>query len=145
MIELLFSLLASGAKLVASNAVGEFAKGGGKSAFDALKARLSDEHGLKSLALLEDAPDNPAFADAIKSDLSKPGIAEDSNLVELAAQLRDAIATLPPDTQSLYAINIDEIHAGGTLFFDAVEGVRAKKVHSKGDMTFRNIDAPPGK
>lgn len=143
MVELLFSLLVSGAKLAASSAVGEFAKGAGKSAFEAIKARLTGEHDVKSLPLLEEAAENPAFGEAVKAELAKPEIAQDAELIKLAEQLQAAIEALPAETQARYAVNIETIRAGGNLLFEAVEGVKAKTATSEGDMTFRDVRAPP--
>lgn len=143
--QLLYSMLVSGAGLVASGAVTEFAKGAGKTAFDALKDRLSKKHGLKSLPLLEDAATNPAFQAAIEAELAKPEITSDEELLRLAEALRAAIAALPAETQARYAVDIDVIQSGGSLLFEAVEGVRAKSATSATDMTFKNITAPPGK
>ena len=145
MVELLFSLLVSGAKLAASNAVGEFAKGAGNSAFEAIKARLAGEHGVKSLPLLEEAAENPAFEEAVKAELAKPEIAQDAGLLQLAERLRAAIEALPAETQARYAVNIETIRSGGDLLFESVEGVKATSATSEGDMTFKNVKAPPGK
>lgn len=143
--QLLFSVLVTGAELVASGAVSEFAKGAGKAAFEALKSRLATQHEMKSLPLLVEAANNPAFEPAIKAELEKPGIAEDAELLRLAETLREAIAALPAETQARYAVNIDEIRSGGVLLFEAVEGVKAKTATSESDMTFKNVKAPPGK
>lgn len=145
LVQLLFSVLVTGAELVASGAVSEFAKGAGKAAFEALKNRLTAQHGMKSLPLLEDAKNTPAFATAIEAELAKPEIADDEELLRLAETLREAIAALPAETQARYAVNIDDIRAGGALLFEAVEGVRAKTATSQGDMTFKKVKAPPGK
>ncbi len=143
--ESLFSVLASGAKIVASGAVTEFAKGAGKSAFEALKTRLTAKHGVKSLPLLDDATGNASLETAIKTELEKPDIATDAEVLRLAETLREAIAALPAETLALYAVNIDKIQSDGALSFEAVEGVKAKAATSQGDMTFTNIKAPPGK
>jgi|GEM_PF-2554646 len=143
--ELLFSVLASGATLAASGAVSEFAKGAGKTAFEALKDRLQATHDVKSLPLLEDAANNPSFETAIKAELDKPAIAADPDVLQLAETLRAAIAALPAETQARYAVNIDDIRSGGSLLFEAVEGVKAKTATSTTDMTFKNVKAPPGK
>jgi hypothetical protein len=143
--QLLFSVLASGATLAASGAVSEFAKGAGKTAFDALKNRLQADHGVKSLPLLEEAAKNPASASAIKAELDKPEIANDPEVLQLAETLREAIAALPAETKARYAVNIEEIRSGGALLFDAVEGVKAKSATSESDMTFKNVTAPSGK
>ena len=143
MIELLFSLLVTGAKLAASSAVGEFAKGAGKSAFEAVKERLAGEHNVKSLPLLEEAAEKPAFEEAVKAELAKSEIAQDAELLELAERLREAIEALPVETQARYAVNIETIRSGGNLLFEAVEGVKAKTATSEGDMTFKDVKAPP--
>lgn len=145
LVDVLFSVLASGAGLAASGAVGEFAKGAGKTAFEALKARLSDAHGVKSLPLLEEARQNPAFEAAVKADLTSPEIARDTEVLKLAEKLREAIEALPEQDQTRYAVNIETIRAGGKLLFDAVEGVKAISAVAEGDVEFRNVKAPPGK
>jgi hypothetical protein len=142
---LLYTLLTTGASLLATSAAGEFAKGAGKAAFDALKARLIDGHGAKSVALVGDAAANPAYAEIIKAELSKPEIARDAGLRELARQLEAAIEALPAAETAPYAVAIREVRAGRDLLFEGVEGVRADIATSQGDMTFRNVKAPPGK
>lgn len=141
--QLLFSVLVSGTELVASGAVAEFAKGGGKAAFEALKNRLTAQHDMKSLPLLADAKANPAFEAAVKAELAKPEIANDEELLRLAETLRELIAGLHAETQARYAVNIDEIRSGGALLFQAVEGIKAKSATSKNDMIFSNVKAPP--
>lgn len=131
--------------MVASGAVSEFAKGAGKTAFEALKNRLQADHDVKSLPLLEDAAQNPAFETAIKTELEKPEIGSDLEVLQLVETLRDLIADLPAETQDRYAVDIGEIRSGGTLLFDAVQGVKAKSATSATDMTFKNVTAPPGK
>lgn len=143
MVELLFSLLVTGAKLAASSAVGEFAKGAGKSVFEAIKVRLADKHEVKSLPLLEEAAKTPAFEEAVKAELAKPEIAEDAELLQLAEQLREAIDALPAEIQARYAVDIETIRSGGNLLFEAVDGVKAKSATSEGDMTFKDVKAPP--
>jgi hypothetical protein len=143
--QILYTVLVSGAGLVASGAVSEFAKGAGKTAFDALKNRLQADHGMKSLTLLDDAAQNPAFESAIKAELDKPQIAGDPEVLKLAETLRELIAALPAETQARYAVDIEEISSGGVLLFEAVQGVKAKSATSEGDMTFKNVTAPPGK
>lgn len=146
MVELLFSLLVTGAQLAASSAVGEFAKGAGKTAFDAIKQRLVSKHHVKSLPLLETAAENPAFEQALKSELAKPEIAQDPELLKIAQMLSKAIDALPAETLTQYAVNIETIRAGGKLVFDNVEGVNATTATSQGDMTFKNVRSPlPGK
>jgi hypothetical protein len=144
LVEVLFSVLASGAVLAASGAVSEFAKGAGKATFEALTARLAERHKIKSLPLLEDARQNPAFEAAVKAELANPEIVEDAELLELAERLREAIEALPTEVQARYAVDIETLRAGGDLLFEAVEGVKAKTAITKGDMTFRNVKAPPG-
>lgn len=143
--QLLFSVLVTGAELVASGTVSEFAKGAGKAAFEALMNRLATQHEMKSLPLLAEAARNPAFEPAIKAELEKPEIAGDAELLRLAETLREAIAALPAETQARYAVDIEEIRSGGALLFEAVEGVKAKTATSRSDMTFRNVEAPPKK
>ena len=136
---LLYTLLTTGASLLATSAAGEFAKGAGKAAFEALKARLVDGHGAKSVALVADAGANPAYAEIIKADLGKPEIAGDAEVRTLARQLEAAIEALPAAEAAPYAVAIRD------LLFEDVEGVKADLATSQGDMTFRKVKAPPGK
>jgi hypothetical protein len=145
MVEVLYSLLVTGAGLLASGAATEFAKGAGKVAFDALKARLISTHGAASMVLVEQAKGNPAYEAAIKADLAPPDIAKDTEVTRLAGELRAAIKALPVAVKAPYAVDIGVIESGGDLLFENVEGVRSDQVTSRQDMTFRNIKAPPGK
>ncbi len=145
MVDLLFSLLLSGAKLAASGATTEFAKSAGKMAFEAVKARLERDHSVKSLPLLEDAETNPAFEAAIKAELAKPAIGADTELLATAQTLKSAIEALSTETLFRYAIDIKVIRSGGSLLFESVEGVRADSATSHGDMIFKSVKAPPGK
>lgn len=143
MVDLLYSVLVAGAGLAASGAVGEFAKQGGKAAFEALKARLSERHGAASVALAEQAAENPAYESAIKADLAKPEIAEDAELRRLADQLRETIRALPPaETSALPAVMIETIESGGSLTIEDNEGVAARSATSQGDMTIRGNRSP---
>ena len=141
----LYSLLVTGAGLVASKAAGEFAKGAGKAAFDALKARLINSHGAASLALIDQAKGNATYEAAIKSDLDRLDVAKDPEVRRLADELRAAIEALPKATKAPYAVDVRVIESGRSLLFDNVEGVVSDRVTSKEDMTFSNVKAPPGK
>lgn len=70
LVDVIFSVLATGGGLVALGATSEFAKGVGKATFEALKARLTEHRAVKSLDLLNDAHKNPAFETAVKSELA---------------------------------------------------------------------------
>jgi hypothetical protein len=135
---LLYSLLTTGAALVATNAASEFAKGAGKTAWDALKARLADAHEVAGL----DALDKPAFAEPIKAELAKPAVAVDPEVRTLAQALEAALAALPAAEVAPYAVAIREIRVGRNLLFENVAGVTADLAASEGDMTFKGVTAP---
>jgi len=145
MIDLLYSLLTAAAQVSTEGAAGEFAKGAGRSAFEAIKARLVGTHGVKSLVLLDDAQTEPTHAAAIKKDLSKPEIAQDGDLKALVETLRQAIENLPAETQARYAIDVETIRAGRDVLIENAEGVRADTIDAGQDATLRNVTAPPGK
>lgn len=134
----LLPLLVAGAKLAAGSALGEFAKSGGKAAFDALRARLAGEHRVAGL----DALDRPAFAAAVRTELAAPDIAEDPEIAKLAAALRAAIDTLPPATLAACAVDIETIRSDADLLIEGNEGVRARLAESKGPMTIKGNTAP---
>lgn len=142
---LLTSLLTAGAALMAEGAAGEFAKGAGKTAFEALKSRLTTTHGAGSMVLLDRVRTEPSFAPAIQADLARVEIARDGEVLALAEQLRSAIAALPEQVTTAYAIDIAEIRAGANLLVDTAQGIRANLATAVGDITFRNVAAPPGK
>jgi hypothetical protein len=138
---ILWNVLTAGAALAASGAVGEFAKSGGKAAFEALKDRLTGK-GADSVALLAKAADNPAYAEAIRADLAKPGITGDPDILAAAETLRAALAELPSETLAAYAIDVGTLRAGGNILIETAEGLRANVVDATGDVTLRNISAP---
>jgi hypothetical protein len=141
----LYSLLVTGAGVVASGAASEFAKGAGKAAFDALKTRLVSTHGAASVVLVDQAKGNASYEAAIKSDLARSDIEKDTEVRRLAEELRKAIEALPEAAKAPYAVDIGVIESGRDLLFDNVEGVRSNRATSEADMTFRNVKAPPGK
>ena len=143
--QFLFGLLVTGAELATSSAVSAFAQGAGKAAFEALKKRLAERHDVKSLSQLDQATSDTNLQAAIKMELAKTDIAGDAEVLRLARTVWQAIAALPQEVQMRHAVEIEEIRAGAALVFDDVEGVKARRVVSKGDMTFSNVKAPPGK
>lgn len=140
----LFNLLVAAAKISAVGALDAFSKGAGKSAFEALKHRLNSQHGAISLDMLAQADKDATIAAAVKSDLARPGVAQDAELLSLAETLRQEIVAFPREVQAQYAIDIEEIESGGKLLFDEIEGIKSTSVKSQGDMSFVNIKAPPG-
>lgn len=143
--QLIYSVLATGAGLASAGAVSEFGKSAGKSAFNSLKDRLEKVHGLKSLPLIEDAEAKPEFKSAILSELQKPDIASDIEVLKLIEELREAILSLPEYDQRTYAVDVKIIRSGGSIVFDAVEGVKSQLVSAKDEISFKNITSPPGK
>jgi hypothetical protein len=135
---LLYTLLATGASLLATSAAGEFAKGAGKSAWEALKARLTAEHAVAGL----DALDKPAFAAPIRAELAAPAVAADPEVRTLAQALEAALAALPRAEAAPYAVAIRETRAGRDLLFENVAGVTVDLATSEGDMTFRGVTSP---
>lgn len=134
----LYPILIEGAALVGSSAAGEFAKGAGKTAFEALKRRLSEKHDVQSVSLLAQAKDKPEYAALIQADLDK--VASDPELQVLGNQVLDAIAALPTNVQP--AIDVGVIRALGDQTFKAIEGIKADAIEAEGDQTFEGITAP---
>ena len=89
-------LLLGAAKLLASSAAGEFAKGAGKTAYEAIKTRLTGEHSIASATLLDHAPQKPDYESLITTDLSNAAL--DRNEALLARELNNAIRALPDTT-----------------------------------------------
>jgi hypothetical protein len=144
---ILYGLLKTAAALAATAAAGELGKAAVKDAYEALKSRLADRHGATSVALVEQAGDKPAYAEAIRADLAKPGIAADPEIARLTAALRDAIAAIPPAEEARYAVDIRQgIEAARNITFRDIEGLRADSITAReGDLSMENIKAPPGK
>jgi hypothetical protein len=134
---LLYSLLTTGAALLATNAAGEFAKGAGKTAWEALKARLAGAHAVRGL----DTLDKPAFAETIKTELAKPDIAADTEVLRLAETLRAAIEALPqPEVRR--AVDVDTIKAGRDVLIRAVDGLKAGTIDAGQDAVIENVRLP---
>lgn len=142
MVEPLLSLLLAGAKLVASSAVGEFSKGAGKTAFETIKMRLAEKHAAKSIVLLDDATNNPAYTDAIRSDLESASIDDDAELKQLAETLMQAIASLPKSVREQYAIADSIFESKSSIFIEDVEGISRSKMVSEGPMKVRGVSSP---
>lgn len=136
----LYPILVEGAALVAKSSAGEFAKGAGKVAFEALKSRLTDKHNVKSISLLEQAQDKPEYGAVIQADLNSPALASDPELQVLGNQVLDEIAALPPTAQP--AIDVGAIRALGNQSFKNIEGIKADVIEAAGDQTFEGIKAP---
>ena len=143
--QFLFNLLSTGAELAASGMVGAFAQGAGKAAFESLKQRLTERHAVKSLSHIEQAGSDSDLRAAIEAELANPDIASDADVLKHARNLCQAIAALPQEVQARYAVDIEEIRSGAALMFEDVEGVKAQRAVSEGDMTFSNVKAPRGK
>jgi len=136
----LYPILIEGAALVASSAVGEFAKGAGKTAFEALKKRLTEKHDVQSVSLLGQAKDKPEYAAVIQADLDAPALASDPELQFLGNQVLDAIAALPATAQP--AIDVGAIRALGNQNFKNIEGIKADVIEAAGDQIFDGIKSP---
>lgn len=140
----LFAILASGAVLAAKGILQEIAKGTGKSAFEALKQRLTDKFGVKSLGMLEDAQANADYKTAIEGDLKKPEIAADPEILKLAEQLRSAIEQIPKETAVAYAVDIETIRSGRNILLEQIEGgIKSKIVEADKDVTISGVTATP--
>ncbi|MFK7874741.1 MAG: hypothetical protein AB8B71_03025 [Paracoccaceae bacterium] len=136
----LYPILIEGAALVAKSALGEFAKGAGKTAFEALKTRLTEKHNVQSVSLLEQAKDKPEYAAVIRADLDAPALANDPELQALGNQVLDAIAALPVTSQP--AIDVGAIRALGNQSFKDIEGIKADVIEAGGDQKFEGIKLP---
>ena len=139
----LFPLLVAGAKLAADGLLTKIGEGAGEAIFEKLKARLTGEHKVTSLPMLEEARTDPTFEAPIRAHLANPSIATDAEVLALAQQLQAILEKAPTETLQRYAIDIREIRAGGNQVFDGVEGVKADVATAVRDQTFRNIKAPP--
>lgn len=136
----LTTLLVSGASLAAKGILGEIAKGSGKAAFAAIKERLSGEHGVKSLGLLEDAEKNDAFKTAIESELEGADLQKDRSLLDLSLKLQEALEQIPAETARAYDIDLENIRSGRDVLLEQIEGtLRARDVTTERDFTIRNV------
>jgi hypothetical protein len=136
----LYPILIEGAALLSKCAAGEFAKGAGKTAFEALTKQLTNKHNVQSLALLGQVQDNPKYATVIQADLDAPALARDPELLVLGNRVLDAIAALPATAQP--AIDVGAIRALGNQSFKNIEGIRAEVIEADGDQTFEGIISP---
>lgn len=135
----LYPILAEAAGLIASSAAGEFAKSAGKEAYTQLKDRLVGTHKVNSVALLEQAKDNPDYEVLIKKELDAKALEQDTRIQALAEALLTAMQDLPPGLRPQVALEADVIRAKGKLLFRNVEGIKAGDIISDDDMTFDGI------
>lgn len=142
----ILGLLTTGAALAATAAAGELGKTAVKDAYEALKARLAGDHDVGSVALADQAAEKPAYAEAIRADLARPGIAADPEVARLAEALRAAIAAIPPSEEARYAVDVRRgIEAARDINLRDIEGVRADSITAGQDLTIESVKAPPGK
>ena len=137
----LFPLLSASVEHIASASAGEFAKGAGKAAFEALRDRIRQQHGVGALAQLQDAPNNPQIAAEIKAALDGANLTKDAELQRLAEALLAALETMKANGAPV-AIDAAEIRAQGNQLFRNVDGIRADTIEAAGDQTFDGITAP---
>lgn len=140
--ETLTPLLIGAAKILASSAAAEFAKGAGKTAYENIKSRLIGEHGAGTVALLDQSPQNPDYQSHIAQELAKAALERDETLLDLAKELNEAIQAMPPLAKNAAAIDANEIRATGNQLFKDIEGIRAGKIIAEGDQTFKSIKSP---
>ncbi|PUB19171.1 hypothetical protein [Yoonia sediminilitoris] len=135
----LYPILVTGAGIMAKTSATEFAKGAGKRAFEALMKRLKDDHGVASVALIDQAAEKEEYAAAIQADLDSPQISKDPEIKILADQLLAAIEAMPKEERQQFALDAEAIRAEGNQVFKDIEGVRAKEIVAGGDQTFEGI------
>ena len=138
----IIDLLLQGGKLLAGKAVEEFGKGAGKAAFDALKARLSGDHGVKTVDLIDRLEQTPGLRSTIEAEIEQSGAGKDPELLALAETLRAAIEELPEATQVAYAIEGGTFKAGKDIIARQVEGMRNVDMEAGGNMDFSGARAP---
>ncbi len=138
----LYNLLAAGAGLAATAGAGELGKKAVVTAFDAVKARLTGAHKVGGLDML----DKPAFAEGVKSELAKPEIAADADLLKLADTLRASILALPAAETARYAVEMQTIRAGRDVLLRSIDGaVKVGTIDAGQDAVIENIRGGPGK
>lgn len=127
----LFPILAAGSEIMAGAAAGEFAKSAGADVFKVLKKRLRDIHNVTSIDLLDRVSDEPAYVDAIKTDLDAANLDADPEVKRLADTLLTVIERLPENSAHPVALEAAEICARGNQIFRSLDGVRADKIVSE--------------
>ena len=140
----LYTLLATGAGLGATEAAKTVGRSAVADAYEALKSRLTSAFGAKSVDLIDRVANNPALAPAIEADLAKPEIAADPETLRLAEALRAALAAIPDEPR--YAMEIrNGIRAARDINLKNIAGVRVDHIDAGQDFNAENIAAPPGK
>ena len=133
----LYPILAAAAEMAGGSALKEFAKGAGKSAYDALCARLKSQHGAAAIDLLPQAQGNEAYAAVIRADLDKDSVAQDPEVKALAEALLAAMQEMPQFPAA--ALDVGEIKAAGNQTFRNIEVMRADRIEAGGDQVFDGI------
>ncbi len=143
---LLYPLLSAGAALAATEAVKAVGKSAATDAYDALKTRLRDTFGVRTVDLIDGVTENPALEPAIRADLARPEIVRDDEIRELATTLKAAIDAIPADDVPRYALDVRKaIEAVRDVNLRDIEGIRAESISAGQDLILENIKAPPGK
>jgi hypothetical protein len=140
--ETLTTVIIGAAKMMASAAASEFAKGAGKSVYEAIKARLTGTHKAKSLDLLESAPETEAFQTALTAELAKPAIAADTELAPLVDKLAEALEAMPDESLAAAAIERTTLKAARDAILSDVEGIRDSVIEAGQDINLSGIKAP---
>lgn len=138
----LYPILSTAGSILATSATSEFAKSGGKAAFEAIKDRLVKKHRIEALAKIEDGSISADQINELKKDLDNSDIANDGEIYNLAERLLEAISRMDDASLSAatVAIDVEEIRAKGSQTFRNVAGIKADKIISNKDQVFEGIN-----
>ena len=132
----------AGSHLFGEAAAKELGKKFTSTAFDKIMAKLKQKLTPISVAILETPGDKTPHRAALESDLGKPEIIEDLEMLELTERLSEDIITRQADLPPAYAVDVETIRATKGVVFKQVEGVKAKLIETQGFARFTDIKAP---
>ena len=110
---LLLNLLAAGAGLTLAPE--------GAAAFQALTARLEDDHDVETLSMLPRAPMEAGVRQSLLSELLDPAIAADPGVTVQAEMLRAAIEALPEEETIRFGLGEEALRTGRAVIAALVE------------------------
>jgi hypothetical protein len=117
-----------------------------KDAYQGLKTVLTDTYAFVSTKLLEKKPLDPAFQEAVRSELAaSAGLIDDPQVLEKTKAIQDAVAAMPSEKSAALGIDIETLKVGGNLIAERIrDGIRGKDWSAAGDARFTDVGGYSG-
>ena len=126
---------AAGLKDTASNAI--------RDTYDGLKTFIRRNYSTIDLAPVEAKPESTAKRDSLAEDLTSAGAGNDSELLEHASVLVDAVTANDPESAVSIGVDLEEVRAASLRISNVKadeKGVRVRKSEFSGDIDIQGIE-----